>query len=194
MSEPTPLLAPTKPQVIAQRLWDGSHFIADKLARIAYDEALPTSGAIFVTLTRWRSDRMALKCNNLSVGVQVLPVETVEIERDEIDQLQIIALTFPKFTDGRPYSSARRLREARYGGDIRAIGDILIDQLPLMLRAGFTSFQIENAATVRFLETSKVPAISRVYQTGSELAAHTWHSRRIADADKMAIATAKRVI
>jgi len=56
---------------------------------------------------------------------------------------QVIALNFPSFTDGRHYSSARLLRE-RYGykGEIRAIGDVLRDQLFYMRRCGFDAFAI----------------------------------------------------
>ncbi|NOU05410.1 MAG: DUF934 domain-containing protein [Hyphomicrobiaceae bacterium] len=111
---------------------------------------------------------------------------------DTIHQCELVALVFPKFTDGRAYSAARRLREAGFKGEIRAIGDVLLDQLPLMLRAGFTSFEITNFATVEFLEARNVPAISRVYQAGSEASAHTWESRRMEIPSKPAVVTGKR--
>ncbi|WP_372918091.1 DUF934 domain-containing protein, partial [Sandarakinorhabdus sp.] len=47
---------------------------------------------------------------------------------------------FPKFRDGRGYSSARILREAGFDGEIRAAGDVLVDQLGFMRRVGFDSF------------------------------------------------------
>jgi uncharacterized protein (DUF934 family) len=68
---------------------------------------------------------------------------------DEVGQLgprlgglTLIALHFPKFSDGRAYSQARALRERfGYRGELRATGDVLQDQLPFLLRCGFDSFE-----------------------------------------------------
>jgi uncharacterized protein (DUF934 family) len=69
-----------------------------------------------------------------------------------------IELAFPKFTDGRAYSQAHVLRRRGYRGDIRASGDVLVDQLNLMRRCGFSSAvlradqSIDTAQTVLALE------------------------------------------
>lgn len=60
-----------------------------------------------------------------------------------IDRLALIEISFPTFRDGRGYSSARILREAGYAGELRAAGDVLVDQIPLMRRSGFDSFAPE---------------------------------------------------
>lgn len=57
-----------------------------------------------------------------------------------LDRLKLIEVEFPAFTDGRGYSSARILREAGYTGELRAIGDVLVDQIAAMRRCGFDSF------------------------------------------------------
>lgn len=57
-----------------------------------------------------------------------------------LGRLRLIEVTFPKFRDGRGYSSARMLREAGFTGEIRAAGDVLVDQLAFMRRVGFDSF------------------------------------------------------
>ena len=57
-----------------------------------------------------------------------------------IDRLALIEVNFPSFGDGRGYSSARILREAGYIGELRAVGEVLIDQLSHMRRCGFDSF------------------------------------------------------
>ena len=59
---------------------------------------------------------------------------------------RVVALEFPKFRDGRAYSYARLLRE-RYGfkGELRAVGEVLLEQLFFMLRTGFDAFEIESA-------------------------------------------------
>ncbi len=87
----------------------------------------------------------------------------VRLESDEdaraliphLGQLALIEIAFPKFRDGRGYSAARILREAGYQGELRAQGDVLVDQIPLMRRCGFDAFapeaQIDPAALERML-------------------------------------------
>ena len=57
-----------------------------------------------------------------------------------LDRNALIEVSFPSFRDGRGYSTARILREAGYTGELRAQGDVLVDQIPLMRRCGFDSF------------------------------------------------------
>ncbi len=57
-----------------------------------------------------------------------------------LDRLALVEIDFPRFRDGRGYSSARILREAGYQGEIRASGDVLVDQMLFMRRCGFDSF------------------------------------------------------
>jgi uncharacterized protein (DUF934 family) len=60
---------------------------------------------------------------------------------DRLAGVTLIVLNFPKFTDGRAYSQARLLRErVGYTGELRAAGQVYIDQIPFMLRCGFDSF------------------------------------------------------
>ena len=73
----------------------------------------------------------------------VLDVLRMANDRDPddvaFDGVQVIELEFPKFTDGRAYSQAWALRRRGFRGEIRAVGAVLIDQLLLMQRAGFSS-------------------------------------------------------
>jgi uncharacterized protein (DUF934 family) len=57
-----------------------------------------------------------------------------------LDRLALVEVSFPSFRDGRGYSSARILREAGYTGELRAAGDVLVDQVPFMRRCGFDAF------------------------------------------------------
>lgn len=57
-----------------------------------------------------------------------------------LDRLQLVEIDFPRFRDGRGFSSARMLREAGYRGEIRATGDVLVDLVWFMQRCGFDSF------------------------------------------------------
>jgi phosphoadenosine phosphosulfate reductase len=176
MSEPAPLLSPLKPALTEPRLWKSNGFITDPWRLLPDDTSYPIDGYGIVSLTRWRAEQPAL---GVPAGIIVQPSEALDTATDDIARLSVIALVFPKFTDGRAYSLARRLRESGYAGEIRAVGDVLLDQLPLMLRAGFDSFEITNAATIRALGSSPLPAVSRVYQTGAETAPRDWRSRRI---------------
>lgn len=57
-----------------------------------------------------------------------------------LDRLSLIEVSFPKFRDGRGYSIGSILREAGYKGELRAAGDVLVDQIRLMRRCGYDAF------------------------------------------------------
>ena len=60
-----------------------------------------------------------------------------------LERLRLVEINFPSFGDGRGYSAARILREAGYQGELRAVGDVLVDQIAFMRRCGFDSFAPE---------------------------------------------------
>jgi len=97
-------------------------------------------GKIIVPLAVWQAQRSALAGRPL-VGVWLAPDERAESLKDDLAQFAVIAIDFPKFTDGRGYSTAFNLRK-RLGwtGELRAIGDVLRDQLFQMARCGFDAF------------------------------------------------------
>jgi uncharacterized protein (DUF934 family) len=81
----------------------------------------------------------------------LLQAPAVQVEPDadvralpELLQHGVIGLNFPKWRDGRAYSSARILRELGFAGDIRAVGDLTLDQLVFLKRAGFSSLAPER--------------------------------------------------
>ena len=81
-------------------------------------------------------------------AIEVASGEAVDALAPYLQRLALIALAFPKFSDGRAYSSARLLRERLgFTGELRAIGDVLADQIPLMRRCGITSFAVSHAPT-----------------------------------------------
>lgn len=75
-----------------------------------------------------------------SDAVRVEPGDDARALIPHLDRLRLIEVNFPTFGDGRGYSSARILREAGYTGELRAVGDVLVDQLAFMRRCGFDSF------------------------------------------------------
>ncbi|WP_428681136.1 DUF934 domain-containing protein [Sphingopyxis sp.] len=75
-----------------------------------------------------------------ATAVRLEPDEDARALIPFLDRLALIEVAFPKFRDGRGYSSARILREAGYTGELRAQGDVLVDQIAYMKRCGFDSF------------------------------------------------------
>jgi uncharacterized protein (DUF934 family) len=78
-------------------------------------------------------------------GVYLAPDQDPAVLKPWLAKLSLIAVQFPKFTDGRGYSIATLLR-TRYGytGELRAVGDVLRDQLFFMRRAGFDSYALRE--------------------------------------------------
>ena len=105
--------------------------------------SLPFSGDVIVPLDLWTSEREALSFRLGRVGVWLdADAEPAAIAQD-LGRLDLIAVRFASFADGRGYSIARLLRE-RYGyrGELRAIGDVLRDQLYYLSRCGFDAFAL----------------------------------------------------
>ncbi|MGP9831287.1 MULTISPECIES: DUF934 domain-containing protein [Marinobacter] len=75
------------------------------------------------------------------IGVWFDSHDEPEMLGEKVKELPLIAVNFPRFVDGRGYSIARLLRERfGYQGELRAIGDVLLDQLQFMKRCGFDSY------------------------------------------------------
>lgn len=104
-------------------------------------EALPEQRPAFVPLALWQQHQ-----DDASLApVLASDTELTPALAGELAQTPRIAIDFPAFTDGRGYSLARLMRE-RYGfeGEIRAVGDVLVDQLNYMRRCGFSAMALRN--------------------------------------------------
>jgi uncharacterized protein (DUF934 family) len=73
-------------------------------------------------------------------AVRIEPGDDVRQLLPHLGRLKLVEVAFPRFRDGRGYSSARILREAGFTGELRAAGDVLVDQLGFLRRVGFDSF------------------------------------------------------
>jgi uncharacterized protein (DUF934 family) len=112
------------------------------LVRDAASLADLPSGPVIVPLALWKAERSALAARG-EVGVWLKPDEEPDALADHIAALPLIAVDFPKFTDGRGYSTAQLLRgRYRFSGELRAIGDVLRDQLYYMHQCGFDAFAV----------------------------------------------------
>lgn len=136
---------------------------------VAETVALP-AGAVLVPLAVWVARKTELLARGTAVGVWLDAGEGPEAIAADLAQLPVVGVNFPKFVDGRGYSTARLLRE-RYGyqGEIRAIGDVLQDQLFLMARCGFDAFALRADKSIEkalgAFETFKAPYQAAVDQT-----------------------------
>jgi uncharacterized protein (DUF934 family) len=104
---------------------------------------LPLSGDVIVSLEQWNKGRDAFASRSGKVGVRLASDELPE-QIEALDSVPLVAVEFPKFGDGRGYSSARLLRERfSYKGELRAVGEVLRDQLFYMARVGFDSYALK---------------------------------------------------
>ena len=107
------------------------------------DDQVPADAALLVPLQAWLAHRDTLRTRHARLGVLLAPSDDPAELAADLDALQLVAVGFPAFTDGRGYSIARLLRE-RHGwrGELRAVGEVLRDQLFYMSRCGFDSFAL----------------------------------------------------
>ena len=106
--------------------------------------AIPGKNLI-VPLRFWQDYAIELEGYTGDIGIWLDSDETVREIGDALGAFPLIALNFPVFADGRSYSNARELRERfAYAGEVRAIGDVLRDQLYYMSRCGFDAFSLRH--------------------------------------------------
>jgi uncharacterized protein (DUF934 family) len=99
------------------------------------------AGKVIVPLKVWQAQRETLLGRAGAVGIWFASDEQAHSVKDELDKFAVIAVDFPKFSDGRGYSIAFNLRKRLgYTGELRAIGDVLRDQLFQMFRCGFDAY------------------------------------------------------
>ena len=145
------------------QLFDGTRFITDRWRFLQDGEDVPAEGYVILTPEQWTA--LGASHTGGPVGLTVAPATAL----DSLDtaSFALLALSFPKFSDGRAYSLGHRLRSV-YGfkGELRAIGDVLFDQLQLMMRCGFDTFEIRDPVTRALLDEGKRPDVARFYQPG----------------------------
>lgn len=119
--------------------------VEDEWRKLSDEEPVPATGAVIVSWQRWLDERETLTARGGELGVEIDgAVDVAEVALDLV-HFRLIALAFPVFKDGRCYSHARLLRE-RHGfqGELRAVGDVLRDQLFYMERVGIDSFALRE--------------------------------------------------
>ena len=131
-----------------QQIIKGNRVVDDAWQLLPKDtntDDLTNTGNIIVPLALWLEHTHALKARDGGLGVWLDAAEDAEVIADDLQHFQVIALNFPVFSDGRNYSNARLLRDRyQYKGELRAIGDVLRDQLFFMHRCGFDAYALRE--------------------------------------------------
>jgi uncharacterized protein (DUF934 family) len=125
----------------------GGKVTGDEFIHLADDAPVPGDGAILISAARFLEDAEGISRRAGKTGVIWPNNRDVDDLVPYLERLAVVALVFPTFRDGRAYSQARLLRERyRYGGELRATGQVLRDQFLFMLRAGFDAFEVKKPA------------------------------------------------
>jgi uncharacterized protein (DUF934 family) len=137
-------------------------------------------GRVIVPLKVWRAQRDVLQART-GLGVWLASHERAEDLKGDSARFTVIAVDFPKFADGRGYSIAHHLRtRLGYTGELRAIGDVLRDQMFYMQRVGFDAFAAradkdihealkglsDFSCTYQASSDEKLPAFRRIQRGG----------------------------
>lgn len=109
-------------------------------------------------------------------SVRIEPGEDARALIPHLGQLTLIDISFPKFRDGRGYSSARILREAGYTGTLQASGDVLVDQIGFMHRAGFDAYA-PNTPLDPSVMARTLTRYAHVYQKATDARTPAWAER-----------------
>jgi uncharacterized protein (DUF934 family) len=147
-------------------VFKGDGFAPDDWRNLAQGEDLPPDGKVILTLAQWQAIRAQVP-NDIPLGLLIEPGQDIRTIAPDLARFALVAVAFPKFTDGRGYSLAHQLRSNfGFAGELRATGEVLFDQLQLLARCGFDSFEIRDVATLRLLEAGRRPTLRIFYQPG----------------------------
>ena len=111
-----------------------------------------------------------------AAAVRLEPGDDARDLLPHLDRIRLVEVNFPVFGDGRGYSSARILREAGYTGELRAVGDVLVDQVAFMRRCGFDAFAPDIALDPADAEAA-FARYGDVYQPTTDGRAPIWAKR-----------------
>lgn len=150
---------------VEKNLFKDGAFVADPFRAWAEGDDPATVRYTHIPVAVFLANRGAVLANPHPNGLLVLPADKVEAVAADLGRFASIAIAFPGFTDGRGYSSARLVVERyKFGGEVRAVGDVLMDQIPLMRRCGVNAFVVTHPATREALESGQLTTVNLFYQ------------------------------
>ncbi len=162
------------------KLWQGDQFVADAWRHAEADDG---DGHVILPLAAWLGLTVEQrKAGSNRLGVLLAPGDQLESIVADLAHIPLVALSFPAYNDGRSHSKAALLK-SRYGytGEVRAVGDVLVDQIPLLLRNGFDTLEVTNAVAIKRLQEGTSTAVGVFYQpaTSQSKATNTYSWRRV---------------
>lgn len=129
---------------------------------------LPAGDVIF-PLAVWLARKNEIVSCHKRIGLLLQPNERVEDVAGDLDYFIVIAVNFPKFVDGRGYSTAALLRQRYdYQGELRAVGDVLHDQLFYMRRVGFDSYALKEGKNAVYAIERGFTTFGETYQAATD--------------------------
>lgn len=158
-------------------LLKSGQIVEDTWLHLDDKQEVPARGDIVVSLERWFDENETLRFRDGKIGIRLKNDQSPAQVADDLDAFDAFVLEFPKYTDGRAYSAARLLRD-RYGfeGEVRASGEVLIDQYGMMQRCGFNAYEIGDDADVPAWQAAE-KRISSHYQPAADGVAAIWAKR-----------------
>ena len=155
----------------------------DRWVHRADDEPLPEGEPVIVSLDRWKRDREALIQRNAPLGLRLKSDQTPTQVAEDLPRFGVVALEFPTFRDGRPFSYARLLRDRhKFQGEVRAFGHILRDQYLFLDRVGVNAVEVRDERGLAEWKTA-MGEFTVFYQPGAD-------ARRPAAAARQMVAAA----
>jgi uncharacterized protein (DUF934 family) len=141
--------------------------VEDPFTAVGDEQQVPP-GDVIVSFARFQSDGEGLLGDGRQVGVRLESHEEIEALAYDLPRIAVVALAFPKFGDGRAYTSARLLRERfHFKGEVRAVGDVLREQAGYMVRCGFDAFAPADGSSLEQWEAA-ARRYRHVYQRASD--------------------------
>ncbi len=138
------------------------------------DMKIPSAGRIAVPKARFLAERHALLQRHDALGLILVAGDNLDDIAVNLPRFGLIAIRFPRYTDGRPYSLARLLRDRyMFKGELRATGNVLQDQVTFMLRAGFDALDVTHEGTLSALREGRVVTVNDHYQPASREASES---------------------
>jgi phosphoadenosine phosphosulfate reductase len=156
----SPMTAATR-----HNLWKNGAFIADPFHAWAEGDDPASVSYKHVPFAVFFAHRDAFLANPHPLGLLIAPGDRIEDVQSDLHRFASVAIQFPAFSDGRGYSTARLLSQRyQYASEIRAVGDVLQDQIPLMRRCGINAFVVTHEPTRAALIENRLPEVSLFYQ------------------------------
>ncbi len=147
----------------------------EDLAQLPTDE----QQGLLVPLALWQQARAELQ-RFKRLGVKLASDEFAELIAADLGKFSLVAIEFPKFVDGRGYSTARLLRERyNFTGELRAVGDVLLDQLHYLKRCGFSQFALRDDQNLAHA-SAMLQVFSDSYQSGVDQPQPLFRRRQLA--------------